>query len=300
GVDFFLAFCPERLAEGRAIVEFLSLPIVVGGAEPESTRAAAEFWREALDVRVLELSTARAAEMSKLADNLFIDLNVALANEIAMLCDRMGMDAMEVIEAANTLPKGTHHVNILVPGAGVGGYCLTKDPWFVHWLGQRHGLDLRTPVASRSVNDGMPAYTAAAVRDELAQHGRALKGARVAILGIAFKSNTGDVRFTPAGGTIHALRQAGADVVVCDPWVSARDAKAVTDAPLVASLDDALRGADAVVVLAGHTEFRTFPTPRLAELAKPGALVLDGRAMYTKLQIAEMRKLGLRFRGIGR
>src|SRR5581483_5632672 len=86
GVDFFLAFCPERLAEGRAIVEFLSLPIVVGGAEPESTRAAAEFWREALDVRVLELSTARAAEMSKLADNLFIDLNVALANEIAMLC----------------------------------------------------------------------------------------------------------------------------------------------------------------------------------------------------------------------
>lgn len=297
--DFLLAFCPERLAEGRALLEFTTLPVVVGGVDERSTEAAANFWREALDVPIVKVGNARAAELTKLADNLFIDLNVALANEIAMLCDKLGVDAMEVIHAANTLPKGQHMVNILTPGAGVGGYCLTKDPWFVHHLGKRHGLELRTPVASRTINDGMPRYTVESLRHELARGRKTLQGARVAVLGIAMKSNVGDVRFTPAKDVVNLLEEAGATLAICDPAVTPADAKTVTPRELVA-IEDALRGADAVVVLAGHTEFRTFPLARLAQLVKPGCVVLDGRVMYNHAQIDEMRRLGLVFRGIGR
>lgn len=300
GTDFHLAFCPERLAEGKAIAEFLALPVVVGGADDASTKAAAAFWREALGVRIVEVSNARAAELSKLADNLWIDLNVALANELAMLCDKVGADVMEVIAAANTLPKGQHHVNILTPGAGVGGYCLTKDPWFVHHMGKEHGLDMLTPVASRRANDRMPAYTAHRIEEELAKKGRRLAGAKVAVLGIAMKANTGDVRFTPTKDVIASLKQAGARLAICDPWVHPKEVHSVTDLPVVHDVAESLRDADAVVVLAGHDQFKQFPLDKLAALAKPGAVVLDGRGMYSKEQAADLRARGLVFRGVGR
>ena len=159
GVDFGLAFCPERLAEGQAIHELTSIPVVVGAVEERSARACSTLWRHALGVDSIVVDDPRTAEMVKLADNLWVDLNVALANELAKVCDRLGMDALQVIEAANTMPKGGRDANILRPSMGVGGYCLTKDPWFVNHLGQSVGLDLAIPRTSRTVNDTMPAYT---------------------------------------------------------------------------------------------------------------------------------------------
>ena len=159
GVDFGLAFCPERLAEGQAIHELTSIPVVVGAVDERSARACATLWRHALGVESVIVENPRTAEMVKLADNLWVDLNVALANELAKVCDRLGMDALQVIEAANTMPKGSNPVNILRPSMGVGGYCLTKDPWFVNHLGETLGLDLSIPRTSRTVNDTMPAYT---------------------------------------------------------------------------------------------------------------------------------------------
>lgn len=298
--DFALAFCPERLAEGKAIEEFQAIPIVIGGINEESTKIAALFWKEALGVRTIEVSNACTAEMTKLADNLWIDLNIALANEIAMLCDKMGIDALEVIDAANTLPKVNYNVNILIPSMGVGGYCLTKDPWFVHYLGKKYGLDLKTPVMSRTINDMMPYYTFELIKRELEKQGKKLKKSKVAVLGIAFKSNTGDCRFTPTKYTIELLEKSGCELSICDPWVNERDARDVTSKKLVSTIEEAIENADCVVFLTGHAEFKKFPIEKIAQLAKPHAIILDGRIFFTKEQIKKIKGYDLTYKGIGR
>lgn len=298
--EYLLAFCPERLAEGRALHEFATIPVVVGGVNPESTRAVSHFWQRVLGVRTVEVENARTAEMAKLADNLWIDLNIALANEIAMLCDKLDMDALEVIDAANTLPKVNYNVNILVPSMGVGGYCLTKDPWFVRHLGQQHGLDIRTPLISRTINDTMPVYTFEQIRGLMERGGKDLRDCKVAVLGIAFKSNTGDCRYTPTRKTIELLESSGCRLALCDPWVTPESAATVTSRPLVTDIEEAMRDADCLAFLTGHAEFKNFPIARMAELARPGAAVLDGRIFFSKQQVAEIRSRGLEFKGIGR
>ena len=299
GTDFYLSFCPERLAEGRALHEFETIPVVVGGVNPASTTAAAEFWREALEIDTIPVSNAHTAEMVKLACNLWIDLNVALANELALLTDRLEIDVLEVIEAANSLPKGQHFVNILAPSVGVGGYCLTKDPWFLHHLGKEHGIELKTPMTSRAVNDQMPRFTFELIRRELAAAGKELASSRVAVLGMAFKNNTGDIRFTPTRETIALLEASGCDLAICDPLVDPEEAATISAVALTPEIDQAIAGADCIAFLTGHDDFRRIPLEDLASKA-PGAVIIDGRMYYTRDQINQMRELGLRYRGIGR
>ena len=178
------------------------------------------------------MSDTRTAEMVKLASNLWIDLNIALGNELAKLCDQVGVDVLEVIAAANSLPKGRRHVNILTPSIGVGGSCLTKDPWFVDHLGKQHGLQLRLPAVGRAVNDSMPSYTVSIIADGLARAGKRLADSRVAVLGLAFKSDTGDCRSTPTKPAIAALAASGCRLALCDPLVGAEEAGSVTSLPL--------------------------------------------------------------------
>lgn len=299
GEDFYLSFCPERLAEGRALHEFETIPVVVGGVDPQSTAAAAAFWQEALEIETIPVQNAHTAEMVKLACNLWIDLNVALANELAVLSDSIDVDVLEVIEAANTLPKGQHFVNVLAPSIGVGGYCLTKDPWFVHHMGREYGLELQTPVTSRTVNDAMPKFTFGLIERELAAMGKPLPEAKVAVLGMAFKNNTGDVRFTPTKEAINLLEASGCELIVCDPWVNHDEARQVTAAELTDDVWAAIEGADCVAFFTGHDDFRRIPIADLAERA-PGSLILDGRMYFTRDQIDEMAAHGLRYRGIGR
>lgn len=297
-----VAFSPERLAEGAAIRELTTLPIVVGGIDEESTRQAGKFWRSVLDVDVIEVSSPEAAEMVKLADNLWIDVNIAIAHDLARLCDVLPypLDVLEVIAGANSLAKGQHHVNILTPSNGVGGYCLTKDPWFVHALGAQHGLELGTPRTSREVNDRMPAYCADRIAEWFAAHGRAPADSRVAVLGLAFKSNSGDVRLTPAGPFLAALRARGfTRVTVHDPMVDPAEAVAA-GVDLEPSLDAALAGADCVAFLVGHDGFRALRPKRLAALAAPGALVFDGRMYFDHAAQREFSAAGLAYRGVGR
>lgn len=297
GVDFGLAFCPERLAEGRAIHELTSIPIVVGAIDERSARACATLWRHTLGVDSVVVDDPRTAEMVKLADNLWIDLNVALANELAKVCDRIGMDVLQVIDAANTMPKGSHDVNILMPSMGVGGYCLTKDPWFVDHLGQSVGLDLAIPRTSRTVNDTMPAYTYQLLRQLLAEQGKAIETSRIAVLGIAFKNNTGDCRLTPTKQVMALLEETGCELSVHDPWVADEEALTVTKIPLTADIESAVEGADALVVLAGHREFHQIPLVRLAGLVRSNCVFLDGRNSFDP---AAVRAAGFVYKGIGR
>ena len=297
GVDFGLAFCPERVAEGQAIRELTSLPIVVGAIDERSARACATLWRHALGVDSVVVDDPRTAEMVKLADNVWIDLNIALANELAKLCDRLGIDVLQVIDAANTMTKVNHNVNILMPSMGVGGYCLTKDPWFVNHLGQSLGLELAIPRTSRTVNDTMPAYTYGLLRQLLAEQGKAIETSRIAVLGIAFKSNTGDCRLTPTKHVVALLEQTGCELAVHDPWVGEEEALTVTKIPLTADIESAVEDADALVVLAGHREFHQIPLVRLADLAAASCVFLDGRNSFDP---AAVRAAGFVYKGIGR
>jgi UDP-N-acetyl-D-mannosaminuronic acid dehydrogenase len=297
--EIYLAFCPERLAEGSAIADLTSIPVVVSGVDEASRERATVFWREAVGVPTISVSNTRTAEMVKLASNLWIDLNIALGNELAKLCDRVGVDVLEVIEAANSLPKGHRHVNILTPSMGVGGSCLTKDPWFVDHLGKQYGLRLQLPAVGRAVNDSMPSYTVSIIADGLGRAGKRLAESRVAVLGLAFKTDTGDCRSTPTKPAIAALAASGCRLVLCDPLVSAEDARSVSSVPLTPHIEDAVRGADCVAFFTGHRIFREFSIMRLAELA-PGALVVDGRMYFTPGAIADMRAHGLAYRGVGR
>jgi UDP-N-acetyl-D-mannosaminuronic acid dehydrogenase len=298
--DVLLAFCPERLAEGNAIRDLKSIPVVVGGVDERSTEASAGFWRRALGIEVITVANDRAAEMVKLADNLWIDLNIALANELAKLCDKFGLDALQVIDAANTLPKVGYNVNILVPSLGVGGYCLTKDPWFVHRMGQDMGIELETPKTSRRVNDGMPDYAVSLIDAALLKDGAKAGDLEIAVLGIAFKTNTGDCRFTPTKPAIEALQRRGYRLRICDPYVRAEDALGVTPVPLTQDIEAAVEGADCVAFFTGHDVFKAFAIERLAELAKPGALVFDGRMFFPREAIGRIESLGLRYKGVGR
>ena len=219
---------------------------------------------------------------------------------LAKLVDAMpwAIDVMEVIRGANSLKKGQHHVNILHPANGVGGYCLTKDPWFVDALGRRAGIELRIPRAARAVNDSMPGHVFDRVMGALGRRGLAPRDARVALLGFSFKSNSGDCRFTPVAPLVAKLRAAGCDLRICDPMVTAAEAEH-HGIDLVPGWQEAVEGADAVLILAGHDAFTGIAAEDFARLA-PGALIYDGRIDYPRGRIAELEAAGLAYMGVGR
>ncbi|MBY8870726.1 nucleotide sugar dehydrogenase [Micromonospora sp. PLK6-60] len=297
-VDFGLAFSPERLSEGVALRELNTFPIVVGGLDPDSVAATAEFWRRTLGVRAIPLGSLEAAEIVKLADNWWIDLNIALANELAKFCAGHDVDVLEVIEAANTIPKGSSTINILLPSVGVGGSCLTKDPWMVWRSAQQRGLDIQTVPTGREINAGMPDYTAQLALSTLAELGKDPASTTIAVLGLAFKNNTGDLRATPTQGAVAAFTKAGARVRIFDPLVDPAEAEEMFGLSLSPSLEEATRDADCLAVFALHKEFEGIDFAALPVGAD--CLVLDGRAYYSKEKIAVLRELGYVYRGIGR
>jgi UDP-N-acetyl-D-mannosaminuronic acid dehydrogenase len=299
GEQFGLAYSPERLAEGTALHDLRTLPIVVGGLDAGSTDATAQFWQRALGVRVIRQESMEAAEIVKLADNWWIDLNIALANELAKFCGLFDVDVLDVIAAANTIPKGAGgNVNFLLPSVGVGGSCLTKDPWMVWHAAHSRGLEIHTAPAGREVNERMPDYAAQLVLDEWARWGKPGGTLRVAVIGLAFKNNTGDLRATPVQGFVTALGKAGAELRLFDPLVDPGQAEAVFGIRPATSLAAAVEGADCLAILAHHREFADIDFATLP-VSTP-CLLLDGRAYYPKSTVAELRRLGYHYRGIGR
>lgn len=297
GTDLSLACCPERLAEGRIISDIETIPVIVGGLTEKDTREIAAFW-SGMGWKVIMVSGPEEAEMSKLADNLWIDLNIALANELSMVCHRLNIDVLEVINAANTLPKGMEKVNILFPGPGVGGSCLVKDPWFLHHLAREKGLCLKLPSEGRKINDGMPGYIMQILVEGLSRNGLKIDGAVVAVLGLSFKQKTGDTRFSPTIPLVKMLSAAGADVIVHDPWVANDKASELMRglARLEMHLQAAVLGCDAVVFMAGHPEFQ-----KSAEdwklLVGTKCIMLDCRYMFNPVEMAEA---GLNYLAPGR
>lgn len=300
GRDFGLAFCPERLAEGTAIAQFRTLPIVIGGCDEESADAARRFWTEVLDVKVDVYAQPEVAELIKLADNAWIDANIALGNELAKLCGQIGVDVLDVISGANALPKGDSYVNILLPSVGVGGSCLTKDPWILSNSAAEHGVRMRLVETARAVNDTMPGHTHELIRDGLAVAGKDPATAKVAVLGLAYKNNTNDMRDTPVRPVVDALRANGTRVVLYDPLISADAVEAEFGMKPSPTFEDAVRDSDCVAVLAGHEPFRNLDFADLARRVSMPCVIIDGRAYYDKETLAAVRAAGFVYRGIGR
>ena len=300
--DIFIGFSPERLAEGNAINEFKSLPIIVGGINEESTSKCAYFWSKVLDVEVIKVSSCEAAELVKLADNQWIDLNIALAHELAILCDSLpyNVDILEVIKGANTLKKGDHYVNILTPSIGVGGYCLTKDPWFLSALGTNNKIQINLPKYGRMANDKMPFYVAEKVNKFLRERFDDYSKVKIAILGYSFKSNSGDVRFTPMKFFIEALFEFGfKNIHVFDPTITI---KAIDDERVFHDLSwkDCISEAFCVVYGASHNEIKNISISQLTKGMIPGGLVYDGRRYFNSIEIDELTKNGINYSGVGR
>jgi nucleotide sugar dehydrogenase len=285
GRDVFLAYSPERLAEGNAMNEVRSLPVVVGGYDGASTEMAASFW-ESAGLRVVRLKSLEAAELTKLADNVWIDVNVALTNELARICESMDVDAMDVIAAANTLPKGGGHVNFLVPGIGVGGSCLTKDPWFLVSLANAKGVTVRIPQVARMVNDDVPAQIVRTVASALRAKGH-VRDSKVAVLGYAFKGGTSDVRGTPVRRIVSGFLELGFAAAVYDPWVDAETIMGECRAKVCGTLRECLSEAAALFVAVGHPEFRSLSAEELKKFVRSDCVVYDGGRIFSPKEILD-------------
>jgi UDP-N-acetyl-D-glucosamine dehydrogenase len=248
GKDFYLAFSPERVDPGNESFRTRNIPKVVGGVTEECTRHAQSLYSACLE-RVVPVSSTDVAEMVKLLENTFRSVNIGLVNEFALLCNKLGIDVWEVIEAASTKPFGFMP---FYPGPGLGGHCIPVDPLYLSWKAKVNGFHPRLIDVAVSVNQEMPRHIVKKVRAALQLPGKDLKGAKILVVGVAYKRDTDDVRESPALEIIHLLEKEGAQVQFSDPFVSALQANGTR--LLSQSLDEKLLAdADCVLVVTDHS-----------------------------------------------
>jgi UDP-N-acetyl-D-glucosamine dehydrogenase len=244
GEDFHVAFSPERVDPGRTDFTLRTTPKVVGGLTPACTARATALYELVCD-EIVPVSTPEAAEMSKLLENIFRSVNIALVNELAILCDRMGIDVWEVVDAAATKPYGFMGFS---PGPGMGGHCLPVDPFYLAWRARQFDTPTEFIELAGNVNQRMPYYCVERIVDLLNDHSRSVRGARVALVGVSYKAGVGDMRESPANKIVAVLRDKGADVVYHDAHVPELPEFGLASLPLA----DALAGADAAVIVTAH------------------------------------------------
>ncbi len=247
GRDFDLAFAPERVNPGDPASAGRAIPRLVGGVTPAATARAATLLR-LINTTVHELSSPDAAELAKILENVFRNVNIALVNQLALLCERMGLDVWEVIDAAATKPFGFMPFR---PGPGVGGHCIPVDPYYLAWRAREFDFVDRFVELAGDINFAMPRHVVDLVGEALNERGRALKGARVGVIGVAFKPNVRDARNTPATDVIGGLIARGASVTYHDPHVPTfylPDESSMASVPLTALVEDS----EVVVVVTPH------------------------------------------------
>jgi UDP-N-acetyl-D-glucosamine dehydrogenase len=244
GSDFNLAFSPERVDPGRTDYTLANTPKVVGGLTEACGDRAEELYRRICD-EVVRVSSPESAELTKLLENIFRAVNIALVNELALLTDRMGIDIWEVIDAAATKPYGFMR---FTPGPGMGGHCLPVDPFYLAWRAREFDMPVEFIELAGKLNQQMPYHCVAKLQRTLNEQGLAVKGARVAVLGVSYKPGVGDVRESPALKIIELLRELGADVVYHDAHVPQFEAAGLRSLELAAALE----GVACAVIVTAH------------------------------------------------
>jgi UDP-N-acetyl-D-glucosamine dehydrogenase len=272
GIDFFLAFSPERVDPGREDWTTINMPKVVGGITVACGEVAALWYAQALQ-KVIPVSSAEVAEMAKLLENTFRMVNVGLVNEMALMCQRLGVDVWEVIDAAATKPFGFMK---FTPGPGLGGHCIPIDPLYLSWKLKSLNYTARFIELASEINTNMPRYVVDRVQQALNEEGKALNGSKVLVLGAAYKPDIDDVRESPALDVIALLREKKAAVSYHDPYIPHLDHEDWT----MDSVDDAIKaakGADVVVVVTNH---KAYDYPALLKNSK---LILDTRNAFGQI-----------------
>lgn len=265
GSDFFLCFSPERVDPGNPTYQTANIPKVVGGVTPACTRMGELFYQQALS-RVVAVSSTQVAEMVKLLENTFRMINIGMVNELAMMCDGMGIDVWEVIDAAATKPFGFMP---FYPGPGLGGHCIPVDPFYLSWKTRQAGMEARFIELAGYINGQMPHFVVDKVQNALNERGKAVRGAHIHVLGVAYKKDIDDVRESPALDVMHLLERLRARITYSDPYVPELrvDGLELRSEPLEAMAAQA----DCVLIIANHSAFD------YARLLEDAQLIVDTR-----------------------
>ncbi len=266
GEDFFVAFSPERVDPGRIDWTTRNTPKVIGGITPDCLAVAMAYYQAAIETLV-PVTSPEAAEMVKLFENTFRSVNIGLANELLLMCDKLGLDAWEVLDAAGTKPFGFMK---FTPGPGLGGHCIPIDPLYLSWKMRTLEYTARFIELASEINAAMPQYWVQKVQDALNDAGKAVKGSRVLVLGVAYKKNVSDMRESPALDILHLLEEKGAHVDYHDPHVPAFQHSGM-EMVRVPTLHSALAEADCVVVVTDHSAYDW------ADVHKTARLLVDTR-----------------------
>ncbi len=279
GVDFFLGHCPERVTPGLLLHNLTTVNRTVGGQTPDIAQVMVAFYRRFVNAD-LDPTDLLTAEVVKTAENAYRDVQIAFANELALVCEALGANVYAVRELLNKSPGRA----MLMPGAGVGGHCIPKDPWLlIANLSDAYRATLIP--AARQINDSMPRHMVSLLERALSERGAALSGARIAVLGYAFREDTDDDRDSPSLHLLRELEARGAVAVVHDPYVAGYQAP----------LDSALAGAQAAVIMVAHRAYRDLDLRRIRDLMALPVLV-DGRHVFDS---AAARALGFTYAGVG-
>jgi len=286
GVGFWLAYCPERITSGKILQEFATSSRIIGSFDKDSARVAAELLKTVTSGDLL-LTDCGSAEVAKLAENTFRDVNIAFANELALICERVGVDVKEVIRLANTHPR----VKIHSPGCGVGGPCLTKDPYLLLSSRGSEDVELRVIETCREMNYFMPSHAVRFVVKALGEADKDVKNSRVAVLGVAYKGETNDITNSPAENIIDELKSLGAEVVVYDPF-----SEEGFGARRIPVLWEAVKESDVLVVVTDHKMFSSLDFSRIKKLMKEKPAIVDGRRVINP---KDAKRYGFAYYGIG-
>ena len=289
GEGFNLAYSYERVMPGRLLDYIVNLPRIVGGVDRKSRNRAVAMYRKIVKAKILSTDIL-TAETSKTMENAYRDVNIAFANEMAMACESLGINAYEVRELINS--RAERHMHM--PGIGVGGHCLPKDTWLLDYGVRKYGKPPMHPEfvrLARKINNYMPIHATQMIREALASEKIALRDAKVALLGVAYLEDSDDVRNTPAYDLIRDLETYGAEVVAHDPYV-----RSFPEAELSRSLNRVVEGADCIVIVTKHKPYLRLRLARLKSLMRT-PIIIDGRNVIDQ---AKAEKAGFIYKGIGK
>jgi UDP-N-acetyl-D-mannosaminuronic acid dehydrogenase len=276
---FHLGACPERVMPGKLLANLHSMSRVCGGATPETAEAMVDLYRHIVDAE-LDTTDPTTAELVKTAENAYRDVQIAFANEVALICEAVGADVWRVRELVNKSPYRQMHL----PGAGVGGHCIPKDPWLLAY-GAEGEVPLRLIPAARAVNDHMPMHVADLLKNALAEAGKPLDESRIAVLGYAYLENSDDTRNSPSETLVTHLEELGAETIIHDPWVPDYQGE----------LYEVAKGCDAVVLMVAHRQYQQINLVNLASILRTPVLV-DGRRLFDSQTV---RAAGMFYRCVG-
>jgi len=286
GEDFYLAYSPERAIPTKTIEEMQKNSRIIGGINKESAELAALVYSNITsgEIAIDDLSVV---EIVKLIENTYRDVNIALANEIALLCEKLGIDAVKAIELANRHPR----VHLHSPGAGVGGHCIPKDPYFLLDKAKAEGIELKIISGARGVNESMPLHMLEKIEKALKTINKSVKNSKVAVLGISYKGDTNDVRGTPAKKVVEGLLKASCDVFSHDPFVTQDFGGKFSN-----NLKEVVNGADCIVIMTDHSEYKKLNLKEISSLLNKPCVIVDGRRV---LNPEKAQEEGFGYLGIG-